>query len=124
MKLMNLEFSAACGASKRRFAPVQLAWLICVIVLAGGTAVLAAADNAAPTNEAAGGKKTELPIPKEESSITTNKVKIGDQTISYTATAGNLLIRKGDDPVASMFYVAYTRDGVTNLQQRPVTFFY
>src|ERR1700685_2461199 len=99
-----------------------IAWLFCAALLAARAA--AAADNAPSTNEPAAGKKAELPIPKEESSVTTNNVKIGDQSIIYTATAGNLLIRKGDDPVASMFYVAYTRDGVTNLQHRPVTFFY
>ena len=96
------------------------AWLFCFILLVGGPAEV----NAETTNEAAASKKAELPIPKEESSVTPSYVKIGDQTISYNATAGNLLIRKGDDPVASMFYVAYTRDGMTNLQKRPVTFFY
>ncbi|HWV98721.1 MAG TPA: hypothetical protein VNZ64_03410 [Candidatus Acidoferrum sp.] len=64
------------------------------------------------------------PIPKEESAVTHHQVKIGSQEIPYTATAGNLLIRKGDDPVASIFYAAYTRDGETNLDHRPVTFFY
>ncbi|PWU19317.1 MAG: peptidase S10 [Verrucomicrobia bacterium] len=63
-------------------------------------------------------------IPKEETSVTHHTVKIGDADIPYTATAGNLLIRKEDDPVASMFYVAYTREGEKNLEHRPVTFFY
>ena len=45
--------------------------------------------------------------------------------IRYTATAGNLLIRNDDDdPVASVFYVAYTRDGVKDMDDRPVTFLY
>jgi carboxypeptidase C (cathepsin A) len=120
---------ASCGKSRS----VQLAWLLCVVLIAGGNAAATAAtdsdnrqtaDKATPTDDAAAKKKAELPIPKEESSITHHEVKIGGQEIAYTATAGNLLIRKGDDPVASMFYVAYTCDGVTNLEQRPVTFFY
>jgi carboxypeptidase C (cathepsin A) len=69
-------------------------------------------------------EKPGKPIPKEDSSITHHQVKINGRDIAYTATAGNLLIRKEDDPVASMFYVAYTRDGATNLEKRPVTFFY
>jgi len=124
MKLMKMEFSADRVASKGKFPSVQLAWFLCLVLFAGGNMAVAAADNAAPTNEAAPSKKAELPIHKEESSVTSNKVTVDGQKIAYTATAGNLLIRKGDDPVASMFYVAYTRDGVPNLEQRPVTFFY
>jgi carboxypeptidase C (cathepsin A) len=69
-------------------------------------------------------EKPGKPIPKEESSVTHHQVKIDGRDIAYTATAANLLIRKEDDPVASIFYVAYTRDGATNLEKRPVTFFY
>jgi carboxypeptidase C (cathepsin A) len=69
-------------------------------------------------------EKPGKPIPKEESSITHHQVKINGRDIAYTATAGNLLIRKEEDPVASMFYVAYTRDGATNVEHRPVTFLY
>ena len=48
----------------------------------------------------------------------------GGQTIHYTATAGNLLIRdEQDKPNGSIFYVAYTQDGV-EAKNRPVTFFY
>ena len=71
-----------------------------------------------------GTKKPELPVPKEASSVTHHQVKIGDHEILYTAKAGNLLIRNGDDPVASVFYVAYTRDQVKDVDHRPVTFFY
>ncbi|HUD48795.1 MAG TPA: peptidase S1 [Candidatus Baltobacteraceae bacterium] len=106
---------------------VQLARLLCVVLMVCRNAALIAApdsDKATPTDDANAKKKTELPIPKEESSVTRHEVTIGDKRIPYIATAGNLLIRKGDDPTASMFYVAYTRDGVTNMERRPVTFFY
>ena len=69
-------------------------------------------------------KKGELPVPKETSSVTHHTVKASGQEIPYTATAGTLLINKGDDPVASFFYVAYTRDEVKDMSHRPVTFFY
>jgi carboxypeptidase C (cathepsin A) len=127
MNLMKKRVSVTFGASCGKSLSVQLAWLLWAGLIAGGNAAVTAAtdsDKAAPTDDAAAKKKTELPIPKEESSATHHEVKIGGQEIAYTATAGNLLIHKGDDPVASMFYVAYTRDGVKNLEQRPVTFFY
>jgi carboxypeptidase C (cathepsin A) len=50
---------------------------------------------------------------------------LGGKPIRYTATAGNLLLKGDDDqPNASVFYVAYTLDGVTDLRTRPVTFLY
>jgi carboxypeptidase C (cathepsin A) len=119
--------------SHKKSLSVRVAWLLCSVLMVCGTgAVMAAPDSAtrpatdkeASTDDLPAKKKPELPIPKEESSVTHHDVKIGDQPITYTATAGNLLIRKGDDPVASMFYVAYTREGVKDLDRRPVTFFY
>jgi carboxypeptidase C (cathepsin A) len=49
---------------------------------------------------------------------------LNGQTIHYTATAGNLLIRDAENkPNGSMFYVAYTEEGVA-AKDRPVTFLY
>ncbi len=65
-----------------------------------------------------------LPIPAETSSVTKHELQAGGQTIHYTATAGNLLLRDDQDKAnASIFYVAYTQDGV-EARNRPVTFFY
>ncbi len=69
-------------------------------------------------------KRPDLPVPKEESTVTHHQVRIGDQDVSYAATAGNLVISKGNDPIASFFYVAYVRDGSKDAARRPVTFFY
>lgn len=105
-------------------------WLLGLLVLAAaGLDTTSAADSngaksADKRGESASETKGERPVPKEESSVTHHFVKTGGQEIAYTATAGNLLIHQGDDPVASMFYVAYTRDGVANLDNRPLTFFY
>ncbi len=66
-----------------------------------------------------------LPIPKERAVSTQHSVTIDGHTIRYTATAGTILLRnKKNQPIASMFYVAYTEDGVHNLAHRPVTFLY
>lgn len=64
------------------------------------------------------------PIPPETNSVTKHDWTAGGQTIHYTATAGNLLIRDNKDKAnGSIFYVAYTEDGV-DAKNRPVTFFY
>ena len=65
-----------------------------------------------------------VPVPPETTSVTKHDITLGGQPIHYTATAGNLLIRDDQDrPNASIFYVAYTQDGV-DAKSRPVTFFY
>ena len=65
-----------------------------------------------------------IPIPAESNSVTKHDWTANGNTIHYTATAGNLLIRdEKDKPNGSIFYVAYTEDGADPLT-RPVTFFY
>ena len=65
-----------------------------------------------------------VPIPPETKSVTKHDWSAGGQTIHYTATAGNLLIRDDQDKAnGSIFYVAYTEDGA-DAKNRPVTFFY
>lgn len=64
------------------------------------------------------------PTPQEKSSQTQHTLALNGQTIHYTATAGTLLIRDADNnPNGSMFYVAYTQDGI-DAKDRPVTFLY
>jgi len=65
-----------------------------------------------------------IPIPPESSSVTKHELAVGGRTVHYTATAGNLLIRDEQDKAnGSIFYAAYTEDGV-DAKTRPVTFFY
>lgn len=58
-------------------------------------------------------------------SVTHHAVQIDGRTIEYAATAGMITLKntKGE-PTASMFYVAYSEDGVTDRSRRPVTFLY
>lgn len=69
----------------------------------------------------------EKPAPPEEETVTTQHiVTIGDQEISYTATAGTLVLHeesdeKGTEAKATIFYVAYRQDG-EEAADRPVTF--
>ncbi|HET7394954.1 MAG TPA: peptidase S10, partial [Gammaproteobacteria bacterium] len=53
--------------------------------------------------------------PKAEKSVTHGSVTVGGETVKYTATAGTLILKNSEDkPTGSMFYVAYTKDGVSN----------
>lgn len=96
-------------------------------VLSTTIAVTAAAQTPENRPKAPEEKKKEdagIPIPPESTSVTKHEITLGGKTIHYTATAGNLLIRDDQDrPNASIFYVAYTQDGV-DPKSRPVTFFY
>jgi carboxypeptidase C (cathepsin A) len=68
-------------------------------------------------------KEKKLP-PEEKSSVTHHTAKIGGQQIAYTATAATYVIKADDGtPKATMFYVAYTKDGV-DPTRRPISFVY
>ncbi len=63
-------------------------------------------------------------VPPERTVVTHGSVEIDGKMVRYTATAGTMLLRDAkDQPIGSMFYVAYTRDG-GNAAKRPVTFLY
>lgn len=56
-------------------------------------------------------------------SVTKHAIKIGGQTISYTATVGELLVNKpSEKPGAKIFFMAYTRDDIKDRSSRPLTF--
>jgi carboxypeptidase C (cathepsin A) len=62
--------------------------------------------------------------PEEKSSVTHHSARIGGQTINYTATAATYNIKADDGTVkASMFYVAYVKDG-SDPGKRPISFVY
>ena len=91
-------------------------------------AVLGSALGAHPAPASA--KQTHKPHPAaapmadEHNSVTHGTVTVGGQSIAYTATTGNLILKdKKGKPAVSVFYVAYTKDGADR-SQRPVTFLY
>lgn len=56
--------------------------------------------------------------------ITHHVLQMNGVTLAYTARAGTIVVRNTkDQPIVSMFYTAYTKDGA-DLANRPVTFFY
>ncbi len=71
-------------------------------------------------------KKSNKPILAEEKFVKTqHSVRVGGKEVRYTATPGQIVLRRPNgEPRANMFFVAYTRDGVTDMRSRPVTFCY
>src|SRR5271167_1209333 len=68
-------------------------------------------------------EKKSPPVPEDKVVQTKHSARIGGQEIKYTATAGMLVMKDEEGkPKASVFYVAYTRDDVSDLSQRPVMF--
>src|SRR5271163_2267304 len=66
-----------------------------------------------------------LPVPKIRAVVTHHAARIGGREIAYTATAGTILLtNEKDQPAASVFYVAYTADGLGVKSARPITFAY
>src|SRR5262245_34145877 len=63
------------------------------------------------------------PAPEEKTVQTKHSVRIGGQEIKYTATAGTILLKLEDGtPKASVFYIAYTKDDVSDPAKRPLAF--
>ena len=70
-------------------------------------------------------KPGEFPAEAAEakSSVTEHQITIDGQAISYTATAGYLIVDDGNEkPVAKFGYTAYVRDGFDDKSTRPITF--
>lgn len=75
-------------------------------------------ETAAPTEAT----PTRSPLAEDRSHTTHHTVVIAGQRIEYTATAGIYVLKKEDGtPQASIFYIAYVREGVPT-EGRPVTF--
>lgn len=69
------------------------------------------------------GQKLDPPPPKDETATTEHTTVIAGQEIRYTATAGTYVLKDDEGKAkASIFYVAYTRQGVTDPASRPLTF--
>jgi carboxypeptidase C (cathepsin A) len=95
-------------------------------------AVVVRAADIAPTNPSAAGTNTPSAAKTEVATIpdashkpvfVTNTVAIAGERVTYVAETGMLPILKSDGtPQASVFYVAYTRQGEKDVAARPVTF--
>jgi carboxypeptidase C (cathepsin A) len=71
-------------------------------------------------------KKPDAPKEKKEVqdniSTTSHTLRVGNETVNYTARAGTIVLRTDEgEPRASFFVISYTRDGA-DPARRPVTF--
>ncbi len=68
---------------------------------------------------------TQSGIPKPIQVVTHHAITIDGRLISYTATAGTVLLKNERDTAVALFgFTAYTKDGVTSKNERPITFAY
>jgi carboxypeptidase C (cathepsin A) len=68
-------------------------------------------------------KAATIPDATEKPVLITNTVNIAGQPLTYVAETGMLPILKTDGkPRASVFYISYTEQGITNASERPVMF--
>jgi carboxypeptidase C (cathepsin A) len=78
-----------------------------------------------PSAEASSSNTRGFPAPPAENHVVTTQhtININGRTIAYTATTGTLVIKREDQrPLASIFFVAYTRDDQKDNSAWPLTF--
>jgi carboxypeptidase C (cathepsin A) len=103
--------------------------ILSYLILTMSISLVGVAQKLAPKPGAPAPEKTEnaeAPSKPEARAVSTHHtVEIAGEQVAYTATAGTIILRDAkDEPTASMFYIAYTKDNVTNPALRPVTFSY
>ena len=76
-------------------------------------------------------KSEKKPEPTEQLSVTKHTAKVGGKKIAYTVTCGTMVMREeaekegkseGEKAKATVFFIAYTLDGVKDNAERAVTF--
>ena len=72
-------------------------------------------------------KEESVNVPEEMIARTKHSVTIEGQEIKYTVTAGTMILKEeeeksGEKAKASIFYIAYTKNEVEDIGQRPITF--
>src|SRR5881392_3441246 len=86
-----------------------------------------ASPAASPTGSPSGQQRTPQerpsPSPEEPPVVTKHEITVGGKTLKYTATVGMMPIKNRDgETEARIFFMAYTLDGVSDRQKRPLTF--
>ena len=72
-------------------------------------------------------KEAELPAPEDNIVTSKHTLRIKGKEIRYTVNVGTVVLKeevdkKGHQPKAEMFFIAFTRDGQKNAARRPLTF--
>jgi carboxypeptidase C (cathepsin A) len=84
-------------------------------------------DDKEKTNEKVNDKKEKPETPKDKIVTTKHSLELKGKKLNYTVTAGTIVLKDedekvGEKPKASIFFIAYTKDGVRNKAKRPLTF--
>lgn len=78
------------------------------------------------TKETPAAKQVEEKNPdtaKETASVTKHRIVLQGMPVDYTATAGTILLKTEEGKAkGSIFYIAYTKDGIKDPSQRPIMF--
>lgn len=74
-----------------------------------------------PTDE------TTKPTTADNLIVRQHSITLNGQTLNYTTTTGTIVLKeendkKGHEPKAELFFIAYTKDDVDNIGKRPITF--
>ncbi|MFB0519339.1 MAG: S10 family peptidase [Acidobacteriota bacterium] len=68
-------------------------------------------------------QETPLKTPEETLSVTKHSIQIDGKTLNYTAAAGTILLKEDNGkPLASFFFIAFTKDDVKDKSRRPLLF--
>src|SRR5947207_7385152 len=63
------------------------------------------------------------PVPEETPVVTHHSINVGGKELRYTATVGMMPLKNRDgETEARIFFMAYTLDGVSDRERRPLTF--
>ena len=102
---------------------LRAALLSFLLVFALAVPAAAQAPATTPAEKPAAAKPEPPKPPEEKSSVTHHVLTLGGKRIPYTATAGTLNLKDDEGTIkASIFYIAYSMDGVKDPAARPVTF--
>lgn len=96
---------------------------LALVILAAVATVAMAAAAPAISVETDDGKKEAGPVSDPQVFVTRHSGTFGGQRLRYTATAGETYLQDEDGkPKASIFSIAYVKEGVDDPASRPVTF--
>lgn len=125
---------AFCGTKSQFPGMIKRAILtagLAIVALAGKLFAAEPPSNAPPASAGTGAKEAAKESARDKAKEAEEKVvqskhtiTINGQPVDYHAAAGTIQLRdeEEDKPTASIFYIAYTRDGVKDLARRPITF--
>jgi carboxypeptidase C (cathepsin A) len=84
-------------------------------------------DEKDKNNEKVKNENEKVEAPKDKIVTTKHSLELKGKKLNYTVTTGTIVLKDedekvGEKPKASIFFIAYTKDGVRNKAKRPLTF--